>query len=184
MMGMRMSFLTSLPMDGARRYTPEHDAPLEDYARLLRDNHLDGALLVQPSFLGTDNSFLLECLERAKAFDGLNFRGVAVVSPDACLGDLEKLHEQGIIGIRLNLVEKPTPDFLNHRWPTLFESANALGWHVEVHLEGARLPAVLPILMKQCQTVVLDHFGYRAHRSQQNVRAWKQSAKRQTSVYS
>ena len=52
-------------MVAGRRYTPDYDASLDDYAALLVENHLGGGLLVQPSFLGSDNSFLLESLSRA-----------------------------------------------------------------------------------------------------------------------
>ena len=152
-------FLKSLPQDPLRRYSPKNDAPLEDYSALLRENFIKGALLVQPSFLGTDNSYLLSNLEHANTIDDLAFRGVVVVSPDVPLSKLEDMKNMGVIGIRLNLVGQSAPDFTSHDWLALFERVNALGWHVELHLEGLRLPEILPILCQYCNSVVLDHFG-------------------------
>ena len=59
-------FQAGLPLEPDRRYTPDYTASLKVYLRLLQQNGLDGGLLVQPSFLGTDNAFLLSALEAAR----------------------------------------------------------------------------------------------------------------------
>ena len=38
---------------------------------------------------------------------------------------------------------------------------NTLGWHVEVHLQASRLPAIMPALLAAGCRVVIDHFGRR-----------------------
>ena len=57
-------------------------------------------MLIQPSFLGTDNRFMLDALRRYPQ----RLRGVAVV--DASISDtqLDELEEAGVVGIRLNLI--------------------------------------------------------------------------------
>ena len=60
-----------------RTYTPKRAFPVEDLLRVLDSHDIDGAVIVQPSFLGSDNSYLLSCL---KAHPD-RFRGVAVVGP-------------------------------------------------------------------------------------------------------
>ena len=68
-------------------------------------------VLVQPSFLGTDNRFLLDAI-RARP---RRLRGVAVVDPEAGDDALQALADSGICGIRLNLVGLPIPDFSRAR---------------------------------------------------------------------
>ena len=34
-----------------------------------------------------------------------------------------------------------------------------LEWAIELHIEGPRLPTVLPILVERCSSIVIDHFG-------------------------
>ena len=100
-------------------------------------------MLVQPSFLGTDNSHLVAALRAAAG----RLRGVAVVSPDIAAADLLALAEAGVAGIRLNLIGLPLPALDQPAWQELLAHVNTLGWHVEVHLQASRLPAIMPALL-------------------------------------
>src|SRR2546427_11271202 len=71
-------FERDLPMVPDRRYTPDYDATLKDLLAHLNAHRIDQAVLVQPSFLGTDNSYMLAAI--AQAPDRL--RGIAMVAPD------------------------------------------------------------------------------------------------------
>jgi predicted TIM-barrel fold metal-dependent hydrolase len=46
-----------------RRYAPSYDAPLGDYLGQLLAHGFSHGVLVQPSFLGTDNRYLLSALQ-------------------------------------------------------------------------------------------------------------------------
>lgn len=152
-------FRHDLPMVGDRRYTPDYNASLDDYAALLTENHLDGGLLVQPSFLGSDNSFLLECLSRAEnELPTMTFRGVAVVEPQTTREELKRLSSEGIVGIRLNILMRESA-FNVEPWLPVLQIADQLGWHVELHARGLYLPEILPKLLGTNQTIVVDHFG-------------------------
>ena len=70
-------FERGLPMPDVRRYAPDADASLATYLQHLDTHGLAYGVLVQPSFLGTDNSHLLQALRAAPA----RLRGVAVVDP-------------------------------------------------------------------------------------------------------
>ena len=69
------------------------------------------------------------------------------------------LEALGIVGVRLNLIGKPIPDFASGPWPRFFTRAAALGWHVEVQCPAAGLPAVLAPMLARGVTVVVDHFA-------------------------
>lgn len=156
-------FRTSLPLAPERRYAPEVDARLEALAPLLECAGLRGALVVQPSFLGTDNTHLLEILDQTRDHPRLTFRGVVVAEPTIPDQGLRAMDARGVVGLRLNLLKRPIPDLTADSWIALLRKADCLNWHVEVQIEGRRLALVLPILLRHCSRVVIDHFGLPDH---------------------
>ncbi|MFK7698314.1 amidohydrolase family protein [Pseudomonas caspiana] len=148
-------FSRDLSLTAGRRYTPDYDATLEAYLQQLRDNGLSHGVLVQPSFLGTDNKYLLDALARAPE----QLRGVAVVDSDISREELRQMDEQGIVGIRLNLMGKPLPDFTEPAWKLLLDEVSALGWHVELHRGVEDIPTLIRGLMPFGCKIVVDHFG-------------------------
>ena len=148
-------FRRDLPLALVRRHTPDYDALLSDYLALLDAHLVSHAVLVQPSFLGTDNHFMLDAL-RARP---QRLRGVVVVEPTVSEGELQTLADGGICGIRLNLVGLKIPDFSQSDWRALFARVRALGWHVELHCGSSELAhAAQPVLDAGCK-LVIDHFG-------------------------
>ncbi|WP_395756751.1 amidohydrolase family protein [Achromobacter sp. CF-sbj1-Ac2-l] len=148
-------FLQGLALADTRRHTPDYDAPLAQYLGLLDAHGLSHGVLVQPSFLGTDNSHLLEALRAAPA----RLRGVAVVDTAIDEAALRALAAAGVVGIRLNLIGLAVPDLRTQPWQSLLARVNALGWHVEIHLQAARLADIMPALLQAGCRVVVDHFG-------------------------
>lgn len=149
-------FVRGLELARVRRYAPDYDATLADYLGLLDQGAIARGVLVQPSFLGTDNSFLLDALAQAPA----RLRGIAVVAPDTSAEELERMDAAGIVGIRLNLVGGAAiPDFNAGPWRKLLKHVADLGWQVEIHREAADLPRLLPPLLEAGVNVVVDHFG-------------------------
>lgn len=149
-------FQRGLKLADVRRYAPGHDALLDDYLGMLDRHGIARGVLVQPSFLGIDNSYLLAGLRRTPG----RLRGIAVVGPDATPDALAGMQAAGVVGIRLNLVGNAAlPDFADARWRALLRRVADLGWQVEVHREAGRLPAVLQPLLDAGLNVVVDHFG-------------------------
>ncbi len=148
-------FVRGLPLAEQRRHAPDYDATLDAYAAHLLANGISHAVLVQPSFLGTDNNFFLDVLKRYPR----RFRGVAVVDCAVTEAELARLDRAGVAGIRLNLVGLPLPQLDAPGWRRLLARVNALGWHVEVHRAAADLHAIVGPLLEQGCTVVVDHFG-------------------------
>lgn len=146
------------------RYLPPYAAPLTDWLSLA--GSVGGAesdaygVVVQTSFLGTDNSAMLAALRRMPA----RLRGVAVVDPAVADAELAELDAAGVRGIRLNLYGDDDWRRIDSApWRTLFQRIAALGWHVEIHTnngEGATVLSTLDAALGSTPTpVVLDHFG-------------------------
>lgn len=148
-------FTRDLPMPDRRRAPQGYDATPEDYLQLLDANAMARGVLVQPSFLGTDNSYLVAALRKYPD----RFRGIAVVEPNVTPAQLQSLQDAGVVGIRLNLVGLPTPDFASASWRTLIGELLQRQWQVEVHRSAGELQPVIDPLIAAGVHVVVDHFG-------------------------
>lgn len=148
-------FSRELDLTSARRYSPDYDATLAMYQGNLRTHGLSHGVLVQPSFLGTDNRYLLDALRQAPE----QLRGVVVVDRSADRATLQEMDQLGVVGIRLNLMGKALPDFSDPQWKTLFSHIAELDWHVELHRHVADLPGLVRALMPFGVKIVVDHFG-------------------------
>ena len=136
------------------RYTPAYAAPLQAWQSAAEPMGVRHGVLVQTSFMGTDNRLLLAQL--AQHHDTL--RGVAVVAPDAALPALSAMHAQGVRGARLNLAGQSHDMAPWASASALWDAMLALGWHVELHTDSGALAPVLAAL-PQAVPVVIDHFG-------------------------
>jgi len=148
-------FRRGLPLADARRYAPDYDATPEDYIRVLDSHGIAHGVLVQPSFLGTDNSYIEAALTRYPS----RFRGIAVVRPDVSAAELGRLDGLGVVGVRLNLIGAPDPQFDVEPWPEFIRQVAKLNWQIEIQAEARRWPSLLPALLKSGVNVVADHFG-------------------------
>ncbi|MBN3840262.1 amidohydrolase family protein [Burkholderia sp. Ac-20349] len=148
-------FARGLPLAPVIRHAPDYDASLDAYVAHLAAHGITHAVLVQPSFLGTDNTYFVDVLRRYPQ----RFRGVAMVDPAISDSELDALDRAGVVGMRLNLVGLPIPDFGAPVWRALFARINALGWHVEIHRGIEDLHAITAPLLAQSCTLVIDHFG-------------------------
>jgi predicted TIM-barrel fold metal-dependent hydrolase len=148
-------FHRGLELAPGRRYAPDYDAPLALYLEQLDRNGMTNGVLVQPSFLGTDNSYLVDCLKQASG----RLRGIAVVDPGVAADDLRALDRAGVAGIRLNLVGQPLPDLAAGEWKALLGRVKDMGWQVEVQRNASDLATLAPQLLDRGVTVVLDHYA-------------------------
>lgn len=148
-------FERSLPLAASRRYAPDYDATLADYLGQLDAHGTTHGVLVQPSFLGTDNRYLLAALQQQPQ----RLRGIVVVEPTISPEELARLDAAGVVGIRLNLMGTALPDLQQAPWPALLRQLAARGWLVEVQRNAGDLPAVVDSLVAAGVNVVVDHFG-------------------------
>ncbi len=147
-------FHRGLKLAPGRRYAPDYDAPLALYLEQLDRNGMSNGVLVQPSFLGTDNSYLVESLKTS----GGRLRGIAVVDPSVTADELRALDRAGVVGIRLNLVGQPLPDLAAGEWKALLGNVKSMGWQVELQRNASDLALLAPQLLDHGVTVVLDHY--------------------------
>ncbi|MBK5011034.1 amidohydrolase family protein [Pseudomonas sp. S60] len=148
-------FSRGLAMAQERRYAPDYDAPLAEYLGQLLAHGFSHGVLVQPSFLGTDNSYLLAALQAAPG----QLRGVVMVEPNVQRETLDAMARLGVRGVRLNLMGQALPDFSTGAWRQLFQRIGEQGWHLELHRQVADIPALVRALQPYGLDLVIDHFG-------------------------
>ncbi|MHA6788550.1 amidohydrolase family protein [Pseudomonas bijieensis] len=148
-------FSRELELAAVRRYTPDYDATLAQYLSHLHAHGLSHGVLVQPSFLGTDNRYLLAALRQAPE----QLRGVVVLERDVSRAELDDMARLGVVGVRLNLMGKALPDFRDVAWYGFLGHLAELDWHVELHANLADLPGLIGQLLPFGIRLVVDHFG-------------------------
>lgn len=148
-------FHRGLPFVPNRRYTPDYDAPAEQYLATLDANGMAYGVIIPISILGTNNDYTVRSIARS----GGRLRGLAVVDPDIGFEKLAALDKAGLVGIRLNLIGKPVPDVTTGAWRELVAKCRRLDWQVEVYDDAARLPSIVGPLVDSGVNVVVDHFG-------------------------
>jgi 2-pyrone-4,6-dicarboxylate lactonase len=140
-----------------RIYSPP-DALLPEYWRVLDALGCSRAVLVQPSFYGTDNTAMLAAMKAA----GPAFRGVAVIGDDTTAHELEAMHIAGVRGARLNIVDvredKGQLPLARVAW--LADRIKPFGWHIEFLMHVDEFPQIDTTLARLPVDVVFGHLGY------------------------
>ncbi|MEM7375943.1 MAG: amidohydrolase family protein [Pseudomonadota bacterium] len=142
------------PFVSNRAYTPPA-ATLSDYRALHRQLGIERAVIVQPSVYGTDNRVTLKAVSRY----GPNCRGIAVVAPSVPFDALKAMHANGIRGARINMLFSGGGvglDDIVH----LAKRLEALGWHLQVLIDGPTLADLESRLATLPVPVVVDHMGH------------------------
>ena len=149
-------FRRDLPLVRGHRHAPQHDALLPELLALFDRHGITHGVLTAPSFYGPDNSFLLAALIAAPE----RLRGTVIVDTSFKRARLEEMNRTGVVGIRFNMLRRPDlPDLRAPEWRRVLDAASALGWHIEIYIEGPRLPALLTPLGEIGIKVMIDHFG-------------------------
>lgn len=147
-------FLANALDQSKSRYTVGYDALIEQWQALAAKEGVDGGVLVQPSFLGFDNAFLLGTLQQSP----LTLRGVAVLEANTSRTQILELQDQGIVGVRLNLYgEQSASKVIRDHW-RLIELLNECNMHLELHHDDGLLNHLL-LEVPTDTVIVVDHFG-------------------------
>lgn len=148
-------FKPGLKLAAVRRYAPSYEAITEDFIRNFESKGLTGGMLIQPSFLGSDNSFMIEAIDAYPT----KLYGVAVVEPTCSFEALKELNAHNVVGIRLNLYGVEPPDLLSVEYQKLLGYLKRLDWHVELHTDAINLKSFIEPILDAGVKVVVDHWG-------------------------
>lgn len=142
------------PFSPSRTYTPP-DSGFGDFERLQGRLGLDRAVFVQASCHGTDNSAMIDAIQRGEG----RYAGVAMIDGSFTDADLAHLHENRVRGIRFNFVAHlgGAPD-MDEFW-TLVHRVAPLGWHIVLHLDAKDFGHYSPVLDNMSVPYIIDHMA-------------------------
>ncbi|MCW5237467.1 amidohydrolase family protein [Verminephrobacter eiseniae] len=128
-------------------------APSPVHMAMLNALGLEHGVVVQPSIFGTDNTVVVEAIAQAPQ----RLRGVAAVNPSIADSTLQALHEQGIRGVRFNVMLGGGGGI--KAMTELASRLAALNWHAEILVDGHLLPDLRPALQALPCRLVIDHMA-------------------------
>jgi len=140
------------PLAVTATFKPPH-APASAYRAVQRELDLARTVVIQPTGYGVDN----RCTLAALAALGPEARAVVVVAPDVALAELQSLHDLGARGVRYMMLPGGVLP-----WSGLERTAAAiaaLGWHIDLQLDGRELPLHEATLARLPCRLVIDHVG-------------------------
>ena len=130
------------------------NASIDQYRKVQARLGVQRNVVVTPSTYGTDNRCTLDALKRF----GPNARGVAVVDTSVTDAQLTEMHAAGVRAIRFNL-SYPGATTVDMLAP-LASRIGAIGWHIELVVQGAKLPELEPHLRALPCPLVIDHIAH------------------------
>ena len=142
------------PFVSTHEYTPPA-APLEHYQKMLAVIGIERAVVVQPSVHGLDNSATLDAIKNS----GGNFRGVGRIDETTPKGELQRLHDGGIRGVRFNLLDRPRGNIKLDVLDRCVENIVELGWSVDLHIDMKNLIAQEKRIRNTPLPVIIDHIA-------------------------
>lgn len=148
-------FLKDMPHVANPRHRIDWDFTLESYLRTLDEHGVGRAVLAAASPYGDYNDYLIASI-RGQA----RLRGTVIVKPGVEKYILDQMARDHVVGVRLPYVNLPElPDLKDYEYQRMLRRFADQGWHVHLHLDGPRLPQVLPVLAASGVNLVVDHFG-------------------------
>ncbi|MFI7450179.1 amidohydrolase family protein [Nonomuraea sp. NPDC049714] len=148
-------FTRALPL-AARAWTrPEGELTAETFLSMMDEHGVDYGVLSAMSLLGDLNDYTIDALRRHE-----RLRGTVIVEPTTDRYVLERMKADGVVGVRFQWRRlADLPDLTDPAYRRLLFRVADLDWHVELNIEGDRLPPVLDRLTASGVKVVVDHFG-------------------------
>ncbi len=144
---------TRYPMVPERSYTPP-PASVGSYRAMLKTIGMQRAVIVQPSFYGTDNRCTRDAVRESQGA----FRGIAVVGPQVAPELLAELTAEGFRGARFNLLFGGGLSLDGLEEVAL--RVARFGWHVQLLMDVRELPEIEARIAGLPCPVVFDHLGH------------------------
>jgi 2-pyrone-4,6-dicarboxylate lactonase len=148
-------FESRYPMSPARAYDPP-DSTLADMLAMHAKLGIERVVFTQPSVYGTDNSAILDAMDRIPD----RARAIAALPMTVTDDELADLDRRGVRGVRLNLDNAGGMPIELDEIPAMAARVADLGWHLEFLFAGHELPELAPLFRSLDVPISIGHFGY------------------------
>jgi len=148
---------SSYPHSPDALYTPDvsQAGTAAKFLDVLDAHGFTHGLLVGAGVYGADN----RCLVSACAASGGRFKGIALVRPDVSDQALASMDGEGIVGVRINIMNHGLEPLVEPGAQTLLARLKEMKWFVQIQVTGDQLVDALPILSKAGVRLMVDHIG-------------------------
>jgi 2-pyrone-4,6-dicarboxylate lactonase len=142
------------PFAAERSYTPTCDAPKETLFALHAKMGIERGVVVQSAAHGFDNSAAADLLASNR-----NYRGIALLPASSSIQDLKRLDDQGFRGVRFHYMGHLGKGDPIDAVLAMAKRLADIGWHLQIHMDGARIAELAALLASSPVPVVVDHMG-------------------------
>jgi predicted TIM-barrel fold metal-dependent hydrolase len=149
-------FLKEMPLVPNPRHAPGYSFSVEQLMDTFDAHGVDRGVIAAASPWGDYNDYVIDSLRKHPR----RLRGTIIALPSIERMVLDGMAKDGIVGVRLPFISmKELPDLDTWDWRKFLRRIQDLDWHVHLHLDGPRLPLVLPQLERSGVKIVIDHIG-------------------------
>jgi predicted TIM-barrel fold metal-dependent hydrolase len=148
-------FTRDMPLVDNPRHAPTYSFTVEQLIATMDAHGVQYAVIAAASPWGDYNDYTIAAL-RAHA----RLRGTVILAPTVERYTLEAMKRDGVVGVRLPFIGlKQLPDITSFDYRRFLRRLADLDWHVHLHVEGERLPALIDTIEASGVKLVIDHLG-------------------------
>jgi len=125
------------------------------FTAVLASHGLTHGLLVGAQPYGINNLCIISAIAASRGC----FKGIALVRADIADRDLDRLAEQGIVGIRVNLMTDGLRGLAEPGADRLLARIREMNWFIQIHCQHDELVEAMPYLQRAGVRTMIDHFG-------------------------
>jgi predicted TIM-barrel fold metal-dependent hydrolase len=148
-------FTQNMPLVDNPRHAPTYSFTVEQLIATLDAHGVPFGVIAAASPWGDYNDYTIAAL-RAHP----RLRGTVILEPTVERYILDAMKRDGVVGVRLPFIglEEP-PDITTFEYRRFLRRLADLDWHVHLHVEGERLPALIDVIEASGVKLVIDHLG-------------------------
>jgi predicted TIM-barrel fold metal-dependent hydrolase len=148
-------FTRDMPLIDNPRHAPTYSFTVEQLIATMDAHGVHHAVIAAASPWGDYNDYTIAAL-RAHP----RLRGTVILKPTVERSILEAMKRDGVVGVRLPFIGlAELPDITSFDYRRFLRRLADLDWHVHLHVEGERLPALIPLIEASGVKLVIDHLG-------------------------
>lgn len=149
-------FRRNMPLMPNPRHAPAYEFTAEQLEATLDAHGVKFCVIAAASPWADVNDYVVQSLRTHPLW-----RGTAILDPATTTRhELEQLARDGMVGVRLPFISlRELPDLQSWEYRRFLYRLADMDWHVHLHLDGPRIPQVLPHLENAGVKIVIDHIG-------------------------
>ncbi len=143
------------PLTDTAWHAPPTDAPIEKFVELMDRHGVIFGVVAAASIFGEYNDYVRAALKAHK-----RLRATAVLSPRTDIRQMERMKEEGFVGVRLMWAfNDKNPDLDSGEYRMFLRRVADVGWHVHLVAKPDVFASAIRTIEKSGARLVIDHMG-------------------------